>query len=249
MASAVVGFYQVFGIDEPANNYSDIEKCNTMVLWGNNMAEAHPVLWSRVADRKLTHKETKIINLTTYKNMSSNMADETIIFAPNGDLAILNYILREIVHRDAIDHDFVNKHCIFAAGGMDIGYGMRPTDKFAFPKEKDIQAKQNAIILSKEEAIAQSRPELAGKEVKQTQQGGKAGAHWSISFEDFKKGVEPTPWTSRHKSLRATLTKAWKTSRRNLRTLLTSTSTRRTTSSASGAWALTSIREAFGSMN
>ena len=191
MASAVVGFYQVFGIDEPANNYSDIEKCNTMVLWGNNMAEAHPVLWSRVADRKLTHKETKIINLTTYKNMSSNMADETIIFAPNGDLAILNYILREIVHRDAIDHDFVNKHCIFAAGGMDIGYGMRPTDKFAFPKEKDIQAKQNAIILSKEEAIAQSRPELAGKEVKQTQQGGKAGAHWSISFEDFKKGVEP----------------------------------------------------------
>ena len=220
-----------------------------MVLWGNNMAEAHPVLWSRVADRKLTHKETKIINLTTYKNMSSNMADETIIFAPNGDLAILNYILREIVHRDAIDHDFVNKHCIFAAGGMDIGYGMRPTDKFAFPKEKDIQAKQNAIILSKEEAIAQSRPELAGKEVKQTQQGGKAGAHWSISFEDFKKGVEPTPWTSRHKSLRATLTKAWKTSRRNLRTLLTSTSTRRTTSSASGAWALTSIREAFGSMN
>ena len=74
---------------------------------------------------------------------------------------------------------------------MDIGYGMRPTDKFAFPKEKDIQAKQNAIILSKEEAIAQSRPELAGKEVKQTQQGGKAGAHWSISFEDFKKGVEP----------------------------------------------------------
>ena len=191
MASAVVGFYQVFGIDEPANNYSDIEKCNTMVLWGNNMAEAHPVLWSRVADRKLTHKETKIINLTTYKNMSSNMADETIIFAPNGDLAILNYILREIVHRDAIDHDFVNKHCIFAAGGMDIGYGMRPTDKFAFPKEKDIQAKQNAVILSKEEAIAQSRPELAGKEVKQTQQGGKAGAHWSISFEDFKKGVEP----------------------------------------------------------
>lgn len=101
MASAVVGFYQVFGIDEPANNYSDIEKCNTMVLWGNNMAEAHPGSLSRVADRKLTHKETKIINLTTYKNMSSNMADETIIFAPNGDLAILNYILREIVHRDS----------------------------------------------------------------------------------------------------------------------------------------------------
>ena len=189
MASAVVGFYQVFGIDEPANNYSDIEKCNTMILWGNNMAEAHPVLWSRVADRKLTHKDTKIINVTTYRNMSSNLADQTIIFKPNTDLAILNYILREIVKRDAVDHDFVNKHCIFAAGAMDIGYGMRPTDKYAFPAEKDVQAKQNEIKLDKWEAIAQGRKE--GQVVKQTQQGGKAGAHWSITFEEFKKGLEP----------------------------------------------------------
>lgn len=189
MASAVVGFYQVFGIDEPANNYSDIEKCNTMVLWGNNMAEAHPVLWSRVADRKLTHAATKIINVTTYKNMSSNLADTTIIFKPNTDLAILNYILREIVNRGAVEQDFVNKHCIFATGNVDIGYGMRPTDKFAFPAEKDVQKKQNEIVLDKWEAIAQGRKE--GQVVKQVQQGGKAGGHWSISFEEFKKGLEP----------------------------------------------------------
>lgn len=100
MASAVVGFYQTFGIDEPANNYTDIERSNAMVLWGNNMAEAHPVLWSRVADRKLTNPQTKIFNVTTYRNMSSNLADTTIIFKPNTDLAILNYILREIVNRD-----------------------------------------------------------------------------------------------------------------------------------------------------
>ncbi len=189
MASAVVGFYQVFGIDEPANNYSDIEKCNTMVLWGNNMAEAHPVLWSRVADRKLTHAATKIINVTTYKNMSSNLADTTIIFKPNTDLAILNYILREIVNRGAVEQDFVNKHCIFATGNVDIGYGMRPTDKFAFPAEKDVQKKQNEIVLDKWEAIAQGRKE--GQVVRQVQQGGKAGGHWSITFEEFKKGLEP----------------------------------------------------------
>lgn len=189
MASAVVGFYQVFGIDEPANNYSDIEKCNTMVLWGNNMAEAHPVLWSRVADRKLTHQATKIINVTTYKNMSSNLADTTIIFKPSTDLAILNYILREIVNRGVVEQDFVNKHCIFATGNVDIGYGMRPTDKFAFPAEKDVQKKQDEIVLDKWEAIAQGRKE--GQVVKQVQQGGKAGGHWSITFEEFKKGLEP----------------------------------------------------------
>lgn len=69
MASAVVGFYQTFGVDEPANHYGDIELADTMILWGNNMAEAHPVLWSRVANRKLTAPATKLINLTTYRNM------------------------------------------------------------------------------------------------------------------------------------------------------------------------------------
>lgn len=142
MASAVVGFYQTFGVDEPPNNYDDLEKCDTMVLWGNNMAEAHPVLWSRVTDRKLTHKATKIINITTSKNMSSNMADTDIVFKPNGDLAILNFVAREIIRRGAYDEDFINKHCVFAAGTVDIGYGMRPTDKFAFPEEKDTQEKQ-----------------------------------------------------------------------------------------------------------
>ena len=80
MASAVVGFYQTFGVDEPANHYGDIELADTMILWGNNMAEAHPVLWSRVANRKLTAKSTKLINVTTFRNLSSGFADDTIVF-------------------------------------------------------------------------------------------------------------------------------------------------------------------------
>ncbi|MDR0587743.1 MAG: molybdopterin-dependent oxidoreductase, partial [Burkholderiales bacterium] len=69
MASAVVAFYQTFGVDEPANVYDDLDTADITVLWGNNMAEAHPVLWSRVTDRRLTNKDARIINLTTYRNM------------------------------------------------------------------------------------------------------------------------------------------------------------------------------------
>ena len=188
MASAVVGFYQTFGVDEPMNVYDDIEKCNAMVLWGNNMAEAHPVLWSRVTDRKLTHKATRIVNLTTHTNLSSGMADLEIIFKPNTDLAILNYLAREIVRRKAYDSKFVQDHCVFATGTVDIGYGMRPTDKFAFEAEKDTQAKQKKIILTQAEAIGQRRK--AGTEVEQKQVAA-AGGHWHISFEDYKKGLEP----------------------------------------------------------
>ncbi len=188
MASAVAAFYSVFGTDEPAGNYDDIEYTDTMVLWGANMAEMHPILWSRITDRRLAHKNCRIVNLTTYRNMSSDIADLEIIFKPNTDLAIQNYIAREIIARDAVNKDFVEKHCVFATGPYDIGYGMRATDKYAFPAEKDIQAKELKVTLDKYEAIGQRRK--AGEVVEQ-KSAADPGKHWMISFDDFKAGVEP----------------------------------------------------------
>ena len=188
MASAVVGFIQTFGIDEPAGNYDDIEHTDTVVTWGANMAECHPILWARVSDRRLTNDNVKLVNLTTMSNQTSDIADTEIIFKPGTDLAIQNYLLREIVKRDAVNHDFVKKHCVFATGPYDIGYGMRPTDKYCFEAEKDIQAKELRVTLDKDEAIAQRRK--AGEVVEQNNTK-KPVAHWMISFEDFKKGVQP----------------------------------------------------------
>lgn len=188
MASAVVGFYQTFGVDEPSNVYADMELTNTFVLWGNNMGEAHPVLWSRVTSRKLTGKDVKIVNLTTHGNSCSAMADLEIIFKPNTDLAIANYVLREIVKRKAYDEKFINDHCIFATGVTDIGYGMRPTSKFAYEAEKDTQEKQLKKTLSLAEAIGQGRKE---GEVVEQKHAAANGAHWHITFEEFQKGLEP----------------------------------------------------------
>ena len=76
MASAVVGFMQTFGIDEPAGCYDDIELTDTIVTWGANMAEMHPILWTRITDRRLKNPDkVKIINLSTYTNRTSDIAD------------------------------------------------------------------------------------------------------------------------------------------------------------------------------
>ena len=188
MASAVAGLIQTFGIDEPAGNYDDIEHTDTMVLWGANMAEMHPILWSRIVDRRKNHDKTRIVNLSTFSNMCSNMADLELIIKPQTDLAIQNYIAREIVNRDAVNWDFVNKHCVFATGPYDIGYGMRDNTEFAYDAEKDIQQKETAITLEKNEAIAQRRE--AGDTVKQDSRN-KAGQHWMIAFDEFKKALQP----------------------------------------------------------
>ncbi|MBU1664852.1 MAG: nitrate reductase catalytic subunit NapA, partial [Gammaproteobacteria bacterium] len=190
MASAVVAFMQTFGIDEPQGNYDDIEHTDTAVLWGANMAEMHPILWSRITDRRLTHSKMKVVNLSVYGNMSSDIADLEIIFSPSGDLAIQNYIAREIVKRDAIDHDFVKKHTQFATGPYDIGYGFRPknADKFASAAEMEIVKNEQSHVIDKWEAIAQRKKEGDVVEQKNT---GSAMKDWAISFDDFKAALEP----------------------------------------------------------
>ncbi len=190
MASAVAAFMQVFGIDEPSGNYDDIERTDTVVLWGANMAEMHPMLWARVIDRRLADPGYRVVNLTTISNASSPLADQEIVFKPNTDLAIWNYIAREIVRRDAVDRDFVDKHCVFATGPYDIGYGMRPTDRFAYEAEKDTQARQTEVTLTPAEALAQRKSPAETHRVPQ-ESADAAGQHWRITFEQFKKGLEP----------------------------------------------------------
>lgn len=196
MASAVVGFMQTFGIDEPAGCYDDIELTDTVVTWGANMAEMHPILWSRVTDRKLTNtQKVKIINLSTYTNRTSDIADIEIIFKPHTDLAIWNYIAREIVYNrpESIDKDFVKNHCVFSTGFVNIGYGMRdnPNHKDFLPSEKDTVAKQISKKLSEDEGITLQYLGLKAGDDLKMDNAKKADMHWEIGFEDFKKALEP----------------------------------------------------------
>lgn len=140
MASAVGGFMRTFGIDEPMGCYNDMEEADRFVLWGSNMAEMHPILWTRVTDRRLSAPHVKVGVLSTYKHRSFDLADLPMVFTPQGDLAILNFIANYIVQNDAVNWDFVNKHTNFRKGNTDIGYGLRPTD----PREINAKNAKNA---------------------------------------------------------------------------------------------------------
>ncbi|MGI0118103.1 nitrate reductase catalytic subunit NapA [Zooshikella sp. RANM57] len=126
MASAVAGFMRTFGVDEPMGCYDDLEHADAFVLWGSNMAEMHPILWTRLTDRRLSYPHVKVAVLSTYEHRCFELADIPIIFTPQTDLAILNFIAHYIISNDKINHDFVNKHVNFHLGNQDIGYGLRP---------------------------------------------------------------------------------------------------------------------------
>ncbi len=130
MASAVTGFITSFGLDEPMGCYEDIDHADVFVLWGNNMAEMHPVLFSRILDQRLKRPHVKIIDLATRTTRTSAAADRSILFAPQADLAIANAICYEIIRNDWMNETFVEKHCVFKSGKTNIGYGLEDHFKF-----------------------------------------------------------------------------------------------------------------------
>ena len=143
MASAVAGFMRTFGIDEPMGCYDDIEQTDAFVLWGSNMAEMHPILWSRVTDRRLTHPGCEVHVLSTFEHRSYELADNALTFVPQSDLAILNYIQNYIVKNGAVNQDFIGKHVAFARTVEDIGYGLRPTNEL---EKKAVNASHKAGV-------------------------------------------------------------------------------------------------------
>ena len=132
MASAVVGMLTTYGVDEPSGCYDDFDACDTVILWGNNPAEMHPVLWSRIIDRRLKGEKVEIVDLGTRRTRSTEGADHYIEFTPQGDLAIANGICRLLIKWGKHDRDWIDRHCNIRQGPDGVGEPMAWDDYVAW---------------------------------------------------------------------------------------------------------------------
>ncbi len=118
MASAAVGLVTTFGVDEPSGCYDDLDECDTVITWGNNWAEMHPVLFSRFMDRKHARAKSSpdqltYIDMGTRRTRSTLAADHYLEFVPQTDLAIANCICYQLLAEDTYDKAFVADHVRF----------------------------------------------------------------------------------------------------------------------------------------
>jgi nitrate reductase NapA len=114
MASAVGGYMTTFGTDEPAGSYSDIEKARTFFIVGSNMSECHPIIFGRIARRKM--KDPDKINVIVCEpryTTTSRLADVWLPADPGADLAVFHCMAREIVKNGWTDNFFVQNLCRF----------------------------------------------------------------------------------------------------------------------------------------
>jgi nitrate reductase NapA len=130
MASAVSGFLTQFQSDEPMGCYQDLEAGDDFVLWGNNMAEMHPVLFSRILETKRQKPGTRVVDIATRRTPTTDYADLHVLFKPGTDLALANGILHLLVAEGRIQQAFIDENVVFRRGIEDvaaIGYGCYDT--------------------------------------------------------------------------------------------------------------------------
>jgi len=108
MASAASGYKLSLGADGPPGSYADIEKTDLMVVIGSNVADCHPILYTRMLDRQKQGARLVVIDLR--RTPAAEKADLYLPIAPGTDLALLNGLLHLLVKAGRVDRGFIEKH-------------------------------------------------------------------------------------------------------------------------------------------
>jgi nitrate reductase (cytochrome) len=120
-AAARVGLATSYGMDGAPGCSEDVENADVFVLWGHNMAEADPVLFSRLLERRRTNPAVRIVSVATRTTRTSYAVDRAVLHAPHAELAVANAICHELIRRRTVNREFVARHVVFARGVPEAG--------------------------------------------------------------------------------------------------------------------------------
>jgi ferredoxin-nitrate reductase len=108
MASAVAGYRSSLGSDGPPTCYDDLDEADLILVIGSNMAEAHPVLFDRIRERRRTDtNRPRLVVIDPRRTPTAEAADLHVPIAPGGDIALLNAIGRRLLVAGQIDKAFI----------------------------------------------------------------------------------------------------------------------------------------------
>ncbi len=157
MASAAVGYVSTFGKDEPMGAYDDIYHSECFFIIGANMAEAHPVIFRLVNERRQKNRNVKIIMADPRKTLTGRIADLHMSFIPGTDLWILNAMAHVIVKENLYNKDFVNSHAVFKTIMDDKPAKVAFEEYVKFLGEYTPEAAENVSKCPKEDIVKAAR--------------------------------------------------------------------------------------------
>jgi ferredoxin-nitrate reductase len=112
MASAVAGYRSSLGSDGPPTCYDDIDEADLLLVIGSNMAEAHPVTFDRIRQRRRGAGGSRpaLIVIDPRRTATAEAADLHVPIAPGGDIALLNALGRRLLVSGQVDEAFLRDH-------------------------------------------------------------------------------------------------------------------------------------------
>jgi formate dehydrogenase major subunit len=164
------------------NTWQDIRNADLVVVMGGNAAEAHPCGFKWVIEAKLENK-AKLLVVDPRYTRTASVADFYAPIRPGTDIAFLSGVIRYLLEKDAIQHDYVraytNASFIIKDGfefkdGLFTGYDeeTRSYDKSSWDYELDGQGfakiddtwqNPRCVINLLREHVARYTPEMVSR--------------------------------------------------------------------------------------
>jgi formate dehydrogenase major subunit len=103
------------------NTWQDIKNANVVIVMGGNAAEAHPCGFKWVIEAKIENG-AKLAVIDPRFTRTASVADLYAPIRPGTDIAFLNGLIRYLLEKDAIQHEYV-RHYTNAGLIVKEGYG------------------------------------------------------------------------------------------------------------------------------
>jgi formate dehydrogenase major subunit len=91
------------------NTWQDIKNANVVIVMGGNAAEAHPCGFKWVIEAKIENG-AKLVVVDPRFTRTASVADMYAPIRPGTDIAFLNGLIRYLLEKDAIQHDYVRHY-------------------------------------------------------------------------------------------------------------------------------------------
>ena len=88
------------------NTWQDIKNADVVLVMGGNAAEAHPCGFKWVVEAKM-HNQAKLVVVDPRFTRTASVADYYAPIRPGTDIAFLSGVMRYLLEKDAIQHDYV----------------------------------------------------------------------------------------------------------------------------------------------
>ncbi len=109
-ATAAASLKESFGADGQPGSYTDLDTCDAMFHYGHNVAETQTVLWARMLDRLAGPNPPRHVCVDPRRTKVAERSEVHLAVRPGTNQAVMNGLVRELIHHDWVDHDYVDAH-------------------------------------------------------------------------------------------------------------------------------------------